>query len=87
MDGLYLYTSSVKIFLVNPFSRVQKISKHVPLCTRAPRISKCFHPQQNDDDVTPNWRICEVFNMNFKTVAEKHAAFVTYEIKGKIEMR
>ena len=43
MDGLYLYTSSVKIFLVNPFSRLQKISKRVPLCTRAPRISKCFH--------------------------------------------
>ena len=56
MDGLYLYTSSVKIFLVNLFSRLQKISKHVPLCTRTPRIRKCFHPQQNYD-VTPNWRI------------------------------
>ena len=29
--------------------------------------------------------ICEVFNSNVKTVAEKHAPFVTYKIKGKIE--
>ena len=57
MDGLYLYTSSVNFFLVNPFSRLQKISKHVSLCTRAPRIRKCFHPRQNYDDVTPNRRI------------------------------
>ena len=46
MDGLYLDTSSIKCFLVNPFSRLQKISKGVPLCTHwgCPQNTQMFSP-------------------------------------------